>query len=170
MSKTWNFIALSISLSLLLASIHAAAGIPTPKAQSPVSVSIQTGAKSTTGNSNTMDFVVTVSVQISTDNLRLVVQPPQGMVLNSGALTWTGSVQRGESKTLEFNASFSKTVNQILSVRAVLQSSSKTRFSARAETTINKTLAKLSNQISTSAKQTRTRARGNGRVVEYALP
>jgi len=170
MSRTRSFIALSISLSLLLVSISAVAGIPTPKAQSPVSVSIQSGAKSTTANTDTMDFVVTVTVQISTDNLMLVVQPPQGMQLNSGALTWTGSVQRGESKTLEFNASFSKTVNQTLAVRAVLQSSGKTRFSARAEYTVNKSLAKLSNQISTSAKQARTRARGNGRVVEYALP
>ena len=95
------------------------------------------------------------------------------MTLDSGALSWTGSAQRGEIKTLEFSASFTKSANQRLAARAVMQSSSKTRFSARAEYTVNavaKIGNKLSNNIDGAPNSARTLPRGNGSVVEYALP
>lgn len=165
----------SLSMFVLLGLLFACASataktpaqrIPTPKAQSPVSVSIQPAATPESGKP--VDITVTASVKFSVENLTIQVQTPPGMTLNSGSLSWSGSIDRDQPKSITFNASFADRPNQTVIAKALVQGRNNARFAARDQYTVNPSAPNPAAQ-NAAAGRSRTVKRGTGSVVEYPL-
>ena len=66
---------------------------PVFKPGNPIEISIAPTSEVVLGE--TVTFEVTVVSKIASDQLRIVIQPPGGMTLQSGDLMWRGAVQAG---------------------------------------------------------------------------
>ena len=172
MSNARRIFVVTFGLFLILGSLSVFANMPTPKAKSPVSISIQvvSPAKASTRLNTELGFVISASVEFSTNNLEIQVSTPPGMILKSGALNWNGRLAKGDVKLLKFTAGFSTALDQNIEVIALLKNSNNANFAARAEYIVNEAPEILSNTLNAVSQNIKTVPRGNGTVIEYALP
>lgn len=140
------------------------------KPQSPVTVEIYPTPDSL--SSETIDFVVNASSQISASQFAIVVNPPKDMELVRGELTWQGAIQAGQTKTLNFSGTFKQRSNQRILVNAIIRSPSGPRFSARDSYVVpssNNNIKALSESQPTGQEQGKTKQRGEHTVIEYPV-
>jgi hypothetical protein len=163
MSKTCRLYTALASL-LFLWGCASQAAQPAGKPQSPVVVKISPVQTPQPGTD--VEFLVTATVKISAAELLITVQPPQDMELKSGALSWHGALDRGETKTLRFTGRFSDQSNQRITATAVIKSAIGVRLASRADYVVNQASYKAQSEKSSMNNTTR-----DGRqVIEYPLP
>jgi hypothetical protein len=142
----------------------------TGKPQSPVTISIRPSKASQPGEN--IDFTVRATSQISAQQFVIIVHPPETMQLIRGELTWSGPVQAGHSKTLQFTGAFIQEPNQQILVNATIQSESGPRFSARASYAIpssGNNIKALSGTQPDSQPPGNSIQRGDHTVIEYPV-
>jgi len=162
MNNTARLFIILFSIPLFCSCFAVVASPSKGKAQSPVTITVE--AKQIPELRQAVDFVVRATSKFNTDNLVINVHPPKGMVLNSGELSWQGAANRGQTKMLRFNASFTEQSKQNVSVNAFVVSPSGSRFGAQAEYVLPWF------QTPISSKSSHPRQRGDQAVVEYPIP
>lgn len=103
---------------------------PVFKPGNPIEISIAPTSEVVLGE--TVTFEVTVVSKIASDQLRIVIQPPGGMTLQSGDLMWRGAVQAGVAKTISFSSVFSRLRSPHITALAMIKNPGGASYSNRA--------------------------------------
>jgi len=92
---------IGITATVLILSVGAAAGAPTPKPRGPVSVAVEAVGDAVPGQ--WAEFKVRASSAVEAKTFAVAVHPPSGFRLDSGRLLWTGSVRAGQPIRFRFS-------------------------------------------------------------------
>lgn len=143
------------------------AGLPAIKASSPVQITIQQESISVEGSQST--FVVFASSSIDAENFLVNVKLPAGVVLQTGELSWQGSVLAGEEKELRFTVLLQPDVEHTIVAEAKLVADEVTQFAA---TATYQNFTAFSSALKTDSKtnKSRTTSRRGRAITEYSLP
>lgn len=108
-----------------------AVAIPTPKPRSPISVTIVAAQAVAVGRP--VDFHVRIASAIDAADIKVSVQHASTVVVHSDTLVWSGHIAAGGTYDFLINATLTEIDRAYISVRAVLQQSTGTQFSAQVE-------------------------------------